>query len=89
MGLANAEEREKSLKSLEEVMKNSDLSQCKHDLLSHYLRLEQYYMEESVAKAVTMDSLEPSQQISSMVDDTFFIIRKCIRYIIKKNIMHN
>lgn len=84
MGLANAEEREKSLKSLEEVMKNSDLSQCKHDLLSHYLRLEQYYMEESVAKAVTMDSLEPSQQISSMVDDTFFIIRKCIRYIIKK-----
>lgn len=58
------------------------MAQCKHDLLSYYLRLEQYYMEESVAKAVAMDSLEPSQQTSSMVDDTFFIIRKCIRWVL-------
>lgn len=36
-------------------------------------------MEESVAKAVTMDTTEPAQQTSSMVDDTFFIVKKCIR----------
>ncbi|KAJ8982447.1 hypothetical protein NQ317_010187 [Molorchus minor] len=65
--------------SLEQVIKNSELSQSKHDLLSNYLRLEQYFMEESVGKAVAMDTLDPSQQISSMVDDTFFIIRKCVR----------
>lgn len=79
MGVPVAEEKEKTLKSLEQLIKNSELSQCKHDLLSNYLRLEQYYMEESVAKAVAMDTLEPEQQTSSMVDDTFFIVRKCIR----------
>ncbi|XP_031331504.1 conserved oligomeric Golgi complex subunit 4-like [Photinus pyralis] len=36
-------------------------------------------MEESVSKAVGIDSTETAQQTSSMVDDTFFIIRKCIR----------
>lgn len=79
VGIANVNEKEKTLKLLEQVIKNSDLSQTKHELLSHYLRLEQYFMEESVAKAVAMDTLDQSQQTSSMVDDTFFIIRKCVR----------
>ncbi|CAG9771862.1 unnamed protein product [Ceutorhynchus assimilis] len=79
VGISETEQKTKSIKTLEQLILNSDLSQCKHDLLSHYLRLEQYFMEESVAKAVNMDSLEPGQQTSSMVDDTFFIVRKCIR----------
>nr|CAI5840793.1 unnamed protein product [Callosobruchus analis] len=79
VGIPNQEDKEKIIKSLENVVKDSDISQCKHELLSHYLRLEQYYMDESIAKAVAMDTLEPSQQTSSMVDDTFFIVRKCIR----------
>nr|CAH7757940.1 unnamed protein product [Callosobruchus chinensis] len=79
VGIPNQEDKEKIIKSLENVIKDSDISQCKHELLSHYLRLEQYYMDESIAKAVAMDTLEPSQQTSSMVDDTFFIVRKCIR----------
>ncbi|CAH1105203.1 unnamed protein product [Psylliodes chrysocephalus] len=79
VGIPNQDDRNNILKSLEQLIKNSDLSQCKHELLSHYLRLEQYYMEESVAKAIAMDSVEMGQQTSSMVDDTFFIIRKCIR----------
>ncbi|KAJ8918457.1 hypothetical protein NQ315_008154 [Exocentrus adspersus] len=79
IGIQNSEEKDKNIKGLEQLIKNSELSQSKHELLSHYLRLEQYFMEESVAKAVAMDTLEQSQQTSSMVDDTFFIIRKCIR----------
>ncbi|XP_023017309.1 conserved oligomeric Golgi complex subunit 4 [Leptinotarsa decemlineata] len=79
VGIANQEEKNKILVSLEQLVKNSELSQCKHELLSHYISLEQYYMQESVAKAISMDTLEPGQQTSSMVDDTFFIIRKCIR----------
>lgn len=61
------------------MLKNSELSQLKHELLSHYLRLDQYFMEESINKAVAMDYVDTSQQTSSMVDDTFFIVRKCIR----------
>ncbi|CAH2008212.1 unnamed protein product [Acanthoscelides obtectus] len=79
VGVPNQQEKDNIIKSLENLIKDSDISQCKHELLSHYLRLEQYYMEESIAKAVAMDTLEPSQQTSSMVDDTFFIVRKCIR----------
>ncbi|XP_056646847.1 conserved oligomeric Golgi complex subunit 4 [Diorhabda sublineata] len=79
VGIPNQDDKNEVLQSLEKLIKNSDLDQCKHDLLSHYLRLEQYYMEESVAKAVSMDIIEAGQQTSSMVDDTFFIIRKCIR----------
>ncbi|XP_050497749.1 conserved oligomeric Golgi complex subunit 4 isoform X4 [Diabrotica virgifera virgifera] len=79
VGIPNQEDRDKVLQTLENLIKNSGLTQSKHDLLSHYLRLEQYYMDESLAKAVTMDNLEPGQQTSSMVDDAFFIIRKCIR----------
>ncbi|KAJ8930476.1 hypothetical protein NQ314_016703 [Rhamnusium bicolor] len=79
IGVPDHNEKEKIMKSLEQIIKNSELSQYKHELLSHYLRLEQYFMEESVAKAVTMDTLDQHQQTSSMVDDTFFIVRKCIR----------
>ncbi|XP_076270281.1 conserved oligomeric Golgi complex subunit 4 [Rhynchophorus ferrugineus] len=79
VGIADKELKEKTLKQLDQTILNSVLSQCKHELLSHYLQLEQYFMEESVAKAINMDILETSQQTSSMVDDTFFIIKKCIR----------
>lgn len=80
IGVTNQEDKTRILTDLEKLVKNSEMSQCKHTLLSHYLRLEQYFMEESVAKAVSMDSVDTGQQTSSMVDDTFFIIRKCIRY---------
>ena len=49
------------------------------ELLGTYLALERYFMEESVNKAVGMDALDQDQQTSSMVDDTFFIVKKCIR----------
>ncbi|CAH0557376.1 unnamed protein product [Brassicogethes aeneus] len=79
VGVPDQEAKTLMTKNLEQLIKNSDLSQSKHEFLSHYLRLEQYFMEESVAKAVNMDTLEAPQQTSSMVDDTFFIVRKCIR----------
>ena len=49
-----------------------------YDLLYFSLR---YFMEESVIKAISLDSFEDGQQCSSMVDDVFFIIKKSIRYI--------
>ncbi|XP_058466858.1 conserved oligomeric Golgi complex subunit 4-like [Malaya genurostris] len=47
--------------------------------LGTYLLLERYFMEESVLKAIILYSIETGQQCSSMLDDVFFIIRKCIR----------
>lgn len=40
-------------------------------------------MEESVVKAIALDSFEQGQQCSSMVDDVFFIIKKSIRFVLK------
>lgn len=79
VGVSDLDERDRVSEELEQIIKNSHISQSKHELLGYYLRLEQYYMEESIAKAVTLDTVEQGQHESSMVDDTFFIIRKCIR----------
>lgn len=71
--------RSEKLSEFESFLKKSELSQTKHELLGNYLRMEQYFMEESVSKAVALDALEDGQQTSSMIDDVFFIIRKCVR----------
>lgn len=36
-------------------------------------------MEETVLKAINLDSLDGSQHCSSMLDDVFFIVKKCTR----------
>lgn len=36
-------------------------------------------MEESILKAIALDTFEHGQKCSSVVDDVFFIIRKSIR----------
>lgn len=82
IGVNDAEQKKWKLSQLDELIKNSQLSQTKHELLGYYLRFEQYFMEETVAKAISMDAVEQGQQTSSMVDDTFFIVRKCIRLVI-------
>ncbi|KAI4464745.1 conserved oligomeric golgi complex subunit 4 [Holotrichia oblita] len=79
VGISDLDERSKNVDKLEQLIKNSQVSQSKHELLGYYLRMEQYYMEESITKAVNLDTAEQGQHTSSMVDDTFFIIRKCIR----------
>lgn len=79
MGILDPVEKNNLTISLEKLVKNSGLIQSKHTLLSYYLQLEQYFMDESLAKAVNLDTLETGQQMSSMVDDSFFVILKSIR----------
>ncbi|XP_044728429.1 conserved oligomeric Golgi complex subunit 4 [Chrysoperla carnea] len=62
-----------------QMLKTSELSQCMHELISNYLLFEQFFLEESVKKAISLDTPEEGQQTSSMVDDVFFILRKCVR----------
>lgn len=79
---ASSSEKEdinKKVDKFEQMMKQSDLSRQMQELLGTYLLFEKYFMEESVLKAIALDSFEAGQQCSSMVDDVFFIIRKSIR----------
>uniref|UniRef100_A0A2M4APT9 Conserved oligomeric Golgi complex subunit 4 n=1 Tax=Anopheles triannulatus TaxID=58253 RepID=A0A2M4APT9_9DIPT len=75
----SAEEKEERLAGLNTMLQKSRLNTQMQELLSTYLLFERYFMEESVLKAITLDSLEDGQHCSSMLDDVFFIVRKCIR----------
>ncbi|XP_036324054.1 conserved oligomeric Golgi complex subunit 4 [Rhagoletis pomonella] len=72
-------EKERQTQRLTSLLNNSDLSRQMQELLSTYLLLERHFMEESVYKAIALDTFEAGQQCSSMVDDVFYILRKCIR----------
>uniref|UniRef100_A0A671NFB0 Conserved oligomeric Golgi complex subunit 4 n=1 Tax=Sinocyclocheilus anshuiensis TaxID=1608454 RepID=A0A671NFB0_9TELE len=64
--------------SLEQLLKNCQLSRTMQELIGYYIPMEEYYMRESVNKAVAMDTAEVGQLSSSMVDDVFYIVKKCI-----------
>lgn len=63
----------------ETALRGSAFSTAVRELLSYYLSLEEYYMEESVAKAIRIDEASPGALTSSMVDDTFFVLLKAGR----------
>lgn len=64
---------------LNEIIQKSEMNRQMQEMLGVYLLFERYFMEESVIKAIALDNHEPGQLYSSMVDDVFFIVRKCIR----------
>lgn len=74
-----ANEKEQQIQRLSTILNNSDLSRKMQEILSTYLLFERHFMEESVYKAIILDTHEVGQQCSSMVDDVFYILRKCIR----------
>ncbi|XP_023298963.2 conserved oligomeric Golgi complex subunit 4 [Lucilia cuprina] len=71
--------KEGKLEEMNNVLNKSDLSRQMQELLGTYLLFERYFMEESVIKAIALDTYESGQLCSSMVDDVFFILRKSIR----------
>ncbi|XP_069037408.1 conserved oligomeric Golgi complex subunit 4 [Lepisosteus oculatus] len=64
--------------SLEKLLKHCLLSRNMQELIGYYIPMEEYYMRETVNKAVAMDTYEKGQLTSSMVDDCFYIVKKCI-----------
>ncbi|XP_029353760.1 conserved oligomeric Golgi complex subunit 4 isoform X2 [Echeneis naucrates] len=64
--------------NVEKLLKHCLLSTTMQELIGYYIPMEEYYMRESVNKAVAMDSYEKGQLTSSMVDDCFYIVKKCI-----------
>ncbi|XP_061737437.1 conserved oligomeric Golgi complex subunit 4 [Nerophis ophidion] len=65
-------------RNVETLLKHCVLSRNMQELIGYYVPMEEYYMRESVNKAVTMDTYEKGQLTSSMVDDCFYIVKKCI-----------
>uniref|UniRef100_A0A182NGK8 Conserved oligomeric Golgi complex subunit 4 n=1 Tax=Anopheles dirus TaxID=7168 RepID=A0A182NGK8_9DIPT len=74
-----SEAKQERLSELQALLQKSRLNTQMQELLSTYLLFERYFMEESVLKAIGLDKLDEGQQCSSMLDDVFFIVRKCIR----------
>lgn len=60
--------------SLETSVRGGALSSSLRELLSYYISLEEYYLEESVSKAIEIDEAVPGSLTSSMVDDSFYIL---------------
>ncbi|CAG7837269.1 unnamed protein product [Allacma fusca] len=77
-------EKAKKIAFLEKLMKDSETLRTMQLLLGQYILLEQYFMAQSVQKAVELDCLveasgEDTYVLSSMTDDVFFIVKKCIK----------
>uniref|UniRef100_A0A0R3RI04 Conserved oligomeric Golgi complex subunit 4 n=1 Tax=Elaeophora elaphi TaxID=1147741 RepID=A0A0R3RI04_9BILA len=76
---ARAKQKRERSNKLDDLVLRSLLGTRMQELLGQYVLMEQFYMTESVAKAMTMDLKEVDSLTSSMLDDVFFIIRKCVR----------
>lgn len=76
----SAEEKVSAQKELDETIEKSGLKTQMQEIVGIYLSFERFFMEESVLKAISLDTYEGEGQLhSSMIDDVFFIIKKCIR----------
>ncbi|XP_035700546.1 conserved oligomeric Golgi complex subunit 4 isoform X2 [Folsomia candida] len=84
VSITDESEKSEKLSNLDRLLKDGDTFRVMQVVLGQYILLEQYFMAESVQKAVEMDTLiEASSQesfvLSSMTDDVFFIVKKCIK----------
>ena len=64
---------------IDQFVVNCELSRQMQELIGSYIMMEEYFMREMVLKAVSMDMSEEGSLTSSMVDDAFFIVKKCVR----------
>ncbi|XP_073163303.1 conserved oligomeric Golgi complex subunit 4 isoform X1 [Lepidochelys kempii] len=76
--MASEEVKQAHQKSLDKLLNNCLLSRTMQELIGCYITMEEYFMRETVNKAVAMDMCEKGQLTSSMVDDVFYIVKKCI-----------
>jgi len=70
---------------VETMLMSSQLNRECQDCLGDYILLEHFFMSENIAKAVELDTMEVDQQTTSMLDDVFFIAKKCINRSVSSN----
>ncbi|XP_041626897.1 conserved oligomeric Golgi complex subunit 4 [Vulpes lagopus] len=76
--MVSEEVKQEHQKSLDKLLNNCLLSCTMQELIGFYITMEEYFMRETVNKAVALDTYEKGQLTSSMVDDVFYIVKKCI-----------
>ncbi|XP_008061502.1 conserved oligomeric Golgi complex subunit 4 isoform X2 [Carlito syrichta] len=76
--MASEEVKQEHQKWLDKLLNNCLLSCTMQELIGLYITMEEYFMRETVNKAVALDTYEKGQLTSSMVDDVFYIVKKCI-----------
>jgi hypothetical protein len=59
--------------------KEDKLARQMQTIMGLYVTIEQYFMAESVRKAVRIDAVDPDAQTSSVVDDVFYILQRSAR----------
>ncbi|GAB1597611.1 conserved oligomeric Golgi complex subunit 4-like [Argonauta hians] len=79
IGIQDPQAKKEKEANIERNFNNCDLSRLMQDLIGNYILMEEYFMREMVLKAVNMDSAEENSLYSSMVDDSFFIVKKSVR----------
>jgi hypothetical protein len=77
-----SEERIRSAAAMEKFVRNSDLFLLMQEISGHYVLMEEYFLRESMMKAIELDGEhdpEANTISCNMLDDVFFIVKKCIR----------
>ena len=49
------------------------------EMLGQYVALEEYLMREMVGKAIGIDAIDEGAQVSTVVDDVFFVVKKSLQ----------
>ncbi|DBB16575.1 TPA: Golgi transport complex subunit 4 [Trebouxia sp. C0006] len=62
---------------LEKRFHSGQFSVTIRELIAYYIAMEEFFMEQSVDKAISIDEWTGETLSSSMVDDVFYILRMC------------
>ncbi|CAN7991269.1 unnamed protein product [Ixodes hexagonus] len=71
--------RSDKIQQFNRKIKDSELCKCMQEIVSSYIMMEEYFLLESVRKAIEVDTIEENSPCSSMLDDVFFILKKCLK----------
>ena len=75
---ADEKVRAANMSDVDRMLAMSDLAKFSQESLGDYIALEQFFMSENVKLAISLDSSEQDQLTTSMLDDVFFIVKKCV-----------
>ena len=73
---ANKENLSVELRELDNWIGNTKLAHQLQEIMGVYVLMEKYYMRESIQKAIEMDNTPENALASSMIDDTFYVLKK-------------
>lgn len=74
--VSKGERLDEEIRKLENWIGNTQLAHHLQDIMGKYVSMEKYYMRESMQKAIQMDSFNDAALTSSMIDDTFYVLKK-------------